>query len=297
MRIAFTASPADRRLLPEGRLAGPMPWVIAIMMFLTVLAAAGGIALGQAGRSFTAGLANRISVQVIEPNPDLREAQARAIVAALTRTSGVSRVRRMPAEQIDQLLAPWLGAGLASLDLPVPALIDADMTSRAHATLPVLAAHLHAIAPTARIDDHAAWLAPLGRLVRTLVWLAVALVVLMAIATAAVVALAARGALDTHRATIDVLHLMGGTDTQIARLFQRRLALDALFGGLTGWAAATLMLVLIGWRLERVGSGLIGAVVLPVAAWSGLLLLPIGGALIAASAARFTVTRALRRLP
>ncbi|TVV69603.1 cell division protein, partial [Sphingomonas solaris] len=30
--------PAERRLLPESRLSGPMPWVIAIMMFLTVLA-------------------------------------------------------------------------------------------------------------------------------------------------------------------------------------------------------------------------------------------------------------------
>ena len=42
---------ADRRLLPEGRLAGPMPWVIAIMMFLTVLAAAAGLGLRNAARS------------------------------------------------------------------------------------------------------------------------------------------------------------------------------------------------------------------------------------------------------
>ncbi|MBA3895611.1 MAG: cell division protein, partial [Sphingomonadaceae bacterium] len=44
----FAPSAADRRLLPEGRLAGPMPWVIAIMTFLTLLAAAGGLALGGA---------------------------------------------------------------------------------------------------------------------------------------------------------------------------------------------------------------------------------------------------------
>ena len=40
---------ADRRLLPEGRLAGPMPWVIAIMMFLTVLAATSGDTGGAVG--------------------------------------------------------------------------------------------------------------------------------------------------------------------------------------------------------------------------------------------------------
>ena len=32
-------------LLPQARLGGPMPWVIAIMVALTVLAAGGGLAL------------------------------------------------------------------------------------------------------------------------------------------------------------------------------------------------------------------------------------------------------------
>ena len=42
----WLTSAAGRRLLPEGWLSGPMPWVIAIMMFLMVLAAAAGLALG-----------------------------------------------------------------------------------------------------------------------------------------------------------------------------------------------------------------------------------------------------------
>ena len=40
---------AARGLLPEGRVAGPMPWVIAIMMFLTLLAAAAGLGLAALG--------------------------------------------------------------------------------------------------------------------------------------------------------------------------------------------------------------------------------------------------------
>ena len=35
----------DRKLLPDARLSGPAPWVIAIMMFLMILAAAGGKAI------------------------------------------------------------------------------------------------------------------------------------------------------------------------------------------------------------------------------------------------------------
>ena len=53
--------------------------------------------------------------------------------------------------------------------------------------------------------------------------------------------LAARGALDTNRSTIDVMHGIGATDDQIARLFQRRLALGQL-----GFAAYLIPLALIG---------------------------------------------------
>ena len=71
---------------------------------------------------------------------------------------------------------------------------------------------------------------------------------LIALATAAAVVLAARGALDTHRATIEVMHGIGATDLQVARLFQRKIALDALFGGLAGGVAAALVLLLLARR-------------------------------------------------
>ena len=52
-----------------------------------------------------------------------------------------------------------------------------------------------------------------------------------AVATGAVVLLAARAGLETHRETISVMHMLGSTDVQVARLFQRRIALDAAIGG------------------------------------------------------------------
>jgi cell division transport system permease protein len=118
----------------------------------------------------------------------------------------------------------------------------------------------------------------------------------MATASAAAVMLASRAALDTHRAAIDVMHLLGATDIQIARLFQRRLALDALFGGLVGLATATIVILLIGRRVGSIGSELLGSLSLPPLAWLLLLALPLFGAGIAMLAARYTVLAALRRI-
>lgn len=286
---------ADRRLLPEGRAAGPMVWVIAIMMFLMALAAAGGLALAHSATALTARLADRVTIQIVEANADRREAQARAVLAELSRLEGIAAVRRVPAGELRGLLEPWLGAsGLE--ELPLPVLIDADLQPDAHAHLAAIKQAIGAVAPAARVDDHGQWLAPLSGLVGSLKWLALAVVLMMAAATAFTVVLAARAALNTHRPTIDVMHLLGATDLQIARLFQRRIALDALFGGFVGLSGATLVILLLGERIAQVGSELVGTVTLPAPAWWALLALPLAGALLATVAARLTVLNALRRI-
>ncbi len=287
---------ADRRLLPEGRLAGPMPWVIAIMMFLTVLAAAAGMGLGSAAASLNAAVGNRVTVQIIEPNPDLREADAARAAGLLQRLPGVKKVRRLSTAEINRLLEPWLGAGSAGADLPIPVMIDADLGPGGGDRLDEVRNALARAVPSARLDRNGDWLGPLGRLISDLEWLAVALVLMMIAATSATVVLAARAALDTHRGTIEVLHLMGATDVQVARLFQRRIALDALFGGGLGLAAASLVLVLIGTRVAALGSDLIGSARFPVGAWLLLVALPVLGVLLAMLVARTTILRALGRM-
>jgi len=287
---------AERGLLPEGRLSGPMPWVIAIMMFLTVLAAAAGLGLAGAASRLDDQIGGRVTIQVVEANPARREAQARAAAAAIEHMPGVVSVRAVPESEIEALLEPWLGAGGLETDLPVPALVDVDLTPEGHATLDEMRQAVSAAAPGARIDDNGQWLAPLASLIGALKWLAAGLVLLMVGATAATVVLAARAALDTHRGTIEVLHLMGATDVQVARLFQRRIALDALFGGLIGFILAAFVLMGLGQRVSALGSELLGSASVPAPAWGILVALPLFGVLLAMLVARLTILRALGRM-
>jgi cell division transport system permease protein len=273
-----------------------MPWVLAIMMFLTVLAAAAGLGLGNAARSLDADVGTRVTIQIVEANPDRREAQARAVMAALGTMSGVLAADRVGDEEMSRLLEPWLGEGGLEADLPVPALIDADLTPEAYGNLDRIRAAVARVAPAARVDDNAQWLSPLAKLITALRWLAAGLVLLMVGATAATVVLAARASLDTHRGTIEVLHFMGSTDVQVARLFQRRIALDALFGGAVGLIAAAAVLLLIGNRVGALGSELLGSAGLPLTTWLVLAALPVGGVFLAMLVARITILRALGRL-
>ena len=290
------AAAARHRLLPGGRLAGPMPWIIAIMMFVTVLAAAAGLGLGAAVQSMRADLAGRASVQVVEADAQARAALAARTLQALRAAPDVRAADPVDPVVLADQLRPWLGEEAMNGDLPVPALIDVLLTpGEAGPKIDRLRRLLADLSPKLRIEPHAAFLTPLAGLLSALGWLALGAVLLMMLATAAVVVLAARGAHDSHRGTIDVLHLMGSTDVQIARLFQRRIGLDALMGGALGFVFALLVILLIGLRLAATGSDLLAAIALPMRDWLILVALPIAGVLLATLTARWTVLRALGR--
>ena len=76
------------RLVPQARLAGPMPWVIAIMIALTVIAASAGLALRNLSDNAQAEIAGGLTVQIVEGAPAERERQAESGRAARTRGSG-----------------------------------------------------------------------------------------------------------------------------------------------------------------------------------------------------------------
>ena len=286
-------------LLQQARLAGPMPWVIAIMIALTVMAAAAGLALSNLADNARAEISGGLTVQVVEAAPAERERQAEVAVALLTNRDDIADVRRVPDEELAGLIEPWLGedAGMEEEAIPIPALIDVrfrgPVTER---RLAELREALTASVPSARVDAQAGWLAPVFQAIASLQWLAVGLVVLLAATSAAAVWLAARSALGSNRETIEIVHLLGGTDGQIARLFQRSIAIDALIGGVVGLLLGIGAIFLLGQRFAALGSGMIAGGGLGMGDWIALGAIPLAGVAIAMLTARLTVLATLRKM-
>jgi len=278
----------------QGRRA--MVWIMAIMIFLTTLSAALGLSTQGAGRALDRQLAARLTVQVIEGDAARRDAVTAALLGRLRRSAEVARANEVDRARLAELLEPWLGEAGLDADLPMPAMIDVDLRSGDDATV----ARVEALARTAgdgiRVDRHATWLAPVRAFVAALGWTALGLVLVMASATAAVVLLVARAGLDTHRGTLDILHMLGSTDLQIARLFQRRIGQDTLTGGLIGALAGGLLVALLGQRMATLDSQLADGVSLRPLDWLVIALLPIAFTLLAMFAARIAVLRRLARV-
>ena len=297
MLLDFALPEHDRKLIPEGRLSGPMPWVIAIMLFLTLLVAAAGLTLAEAARQGGQDLARHVTVQIIEADPAQRAAQRAAVTRALRKLDSIAEVKPVPDADVRALLEPWLGTGVIDADVPVPALVDVRFGSVPTAeTLTRLQSTLRSVAPNIRVDSHSSWMAPFFELMRALLWLAAAMFLLLLVATSAVVILAVRSTLNTHRETIEIMHMMGGTDIQAARLFQRRVALDALLGGIVGFIVAAVVIITVGGRFAAVEPGLLSGAHFPYYGWAVLALIPLAVMALAMLMARMTVISALKRI-
>jgi cell division transport system permease protein len=281
------AASNERRWLDDARAMRAMRWIMAIMLFLTVLAAALGLSTWRAARSLDAELSGRLTVQLVDGD----RAAADRLIGRLRRVPAVTGVDEVDRARLAELLEPWLGEAGLDADLPMPLMIDIDLADTT-AIAPVERL-VRQVAPDALIDRHARWLAPVRGFIGTLAALAGSLVLLVAGATTFVVLLAARAGLDTHADTIDVLHMLGSTDTQVARLFQRRIAVDTLSGGAVGTVAALALVAFLGMRLRALEAEIVGGIGLSAGDWVVLALLPLIFTLMATLAARIAVMGAL----
>lgn len=281
---------AERRLLPGGTHRGPTPYVIAIMTFAMMIVAAAGLALANAAGIVASAVEHRYVLQL----PDGSGPRLDVAVKAARSVRGVTGVEAVPEAEMRRTLEKWVGPGGLGQDLPVPAIIHLDLASNADPSK--VGGMLARALPGSRFIAEEATVAPLLGSLRALRWLAVALVLLMAAATSAAVVLAARGALDTHRPTIEIMHGIGATDDQVALLFQRKIALDAMVGALVGGAIAAIALLVIGGGGLTMAKELAGGPPLNGGDFVVLALMPIAAVVLATLVARFAVLSALHKV-
>jgi len=283
----LTSAP-EARLLPAEKLHGPTVAVMAIMTFAMVVVASAGLALANAAGLVAGGVENRYVIQL----PSGAAGDLPRAVAAARSTPGVRDVTPVPESELRETLERWLGEAASSRDLPVPALVTLELAPGTDSA--ALEAKVRAQVPGARVLAEASELEPLLSSIRSLQWLALSLVALMAAATAAAIVLAARGALDTHRSTIEIMHGIGATDGQLVRLFERKIAVDAIAGALGGAAAAAAVLLLAGGGAAAIAGELTTTGLLAPLDLFFLAMVPVSAVILAVLVARLTLLRALR---
>jgi cell division transport system permease protein len=283
----MTALPSD--LLSRTGRRNALPWLIATVAFLMALALAAALSLGRSADVVASAAAGRITISLAEADPARREAAAARTLAILAKGELTLRPHRVADAEVRRLVAPYLEKDGGDITLPV--LIDADL--RPGTGIGAVRDALQPIA-SAQVDAEGEALSPLLALISALRRLALGILLLSAAAAMLVTVLVARAALAAHAGTIDTLHGLGATDVQLARLLERRTALDALAGASIGLLPAIGVIILVGAQLGAL-NGSETAQRLPPADWGLITILPLFLALAALLATRLTILMQLRR--
>jgi cell division transport system permease protein len=272
-----------------------LPWVVAFMVYLASLGGVGLMLVGDVLRGADQSLAARVTVQL---TAETSNARLQTVLALLRQNSGVVSAEPLSPAEIARLLEPWLGSPLSLDELPAPRLIDLRLDPNAIIDVAAMRRQLASVVPDARIDDHHAWLGglhaaarPIRAVLAMLIAAAVALIVVTAVA-------AARTALTARQPAIELFHLLGADDGDLAWPFALRALRLGLLGGAIGAGAALLTALLL-----RPAGGLVQlpapTAATGVADWR-LWAIAIGAALVAGlvalAAAQLTVLRRFGRL-
>jgi cell division transport system permease protein len=293
---------ASGQILPRDTGAAPLDIVIAIMSFLAALALGASLIADRAAESWRAGLAGRITVQILPPakgapDPALTTETA-AAVSVLEATPGILHVLPVSDQEARQLVEPWLGTGALISDLPLPRLIDATIASGTQLDIAALAQKLKTAAPDSMLDDHSRWISRLKGLADAVIWSAYGILALIAIATASAVAFATRAGLDAHHDIVALLHQMGAQSGFIARAFEWHYFRAALLAAAIGAALAG-GIFLAASGLEFAGiepAPFLPPLALHTGELAWLVAVPAGAGFIAWATARLSVLAALRRI-
>jgi cell division transport system permease protein len=271
-----------------------------VMCYLACLALAGLIVINRAVENWDKGLSREITVQVQQLTESDIAVELTKATGILKTTKGVLKVEVLDRSVGLKLLEPWLGkSGLE--DLPIPRLIRVTIDEAAPPDYKALQADLEANVSGVALDTHGRWRDELSRAGAKMSVLAIAILVLIALASMTLSAFGARAALESNRDTVEVLRLVGAENRFIAGQINRRFLRLGVIAGALGCVMALVSLLALGWSTGFSNGGLPDGSLAIVFAPSGLgwlilrwlLLVPIMSTIFVAAAARLTLMRLL----
>ena len=276
--------------------------MISIAVFLFGVTLAGVLSINSMLAAWNESILGSLTVQIMPIN-DVNQEQAAAetlaqqekAVELLKSKPEVEKVTPLNNPQLQKLIQPWLGDGVAVSDLPIPRLIDVTLKPGAEVDFLRWSEELAETAPQASLDNHKLWLNKLIKFADGLKVLALAVLTLVVLITSGAIFYSTQTSLGLHKYIIEILHLLGAKDTYVAQQYAKRTAWLGFLGGLYGLVLAIPTIFVIANLARQIEGGIISDARLNSADWTAILSLPLFSMLIAMSTAYYTVKKTLEK--
>jgi len=289
-------------IVQKGSIAGrSLTAVVAIMTFLAALTTGAVMMVVSAASDWQSDVGREATIQIRPVAGRDIEADVRKATDIARAAAGIADVRVFSKEESARLVEPWLGAGLALEDLPIPRMIVVKLLSGATPDFAALRKTLATQVPSASLDDHRRWIDRMRTMAGTAVAGGIAVLALVLAVTVLSVTFATRGAMATNRPIVEVLHYVGATDGFVSSQFQRHFLALGFKGGAIGGGAAIILFGFVeaasAWLAGTPGgdeaAALFGNFSVGVSGYVAILTQIVLMAVVTALASRHTVNRTL----
>ncbi|MDX2265482.1 MAG: ABC transporter permease [Hyphomicrobiales bacterium] len=243
-------------VLPGSVTGRSLTLVVAIMCFLVCLVAGVVYMVRQSADAWVRDIDSEVTVQV-QPVGDAA-AMDRAVAevtAYLREQTGVTRVTPMPRDELNALVKPWLGQVANLSALPMPQLIAIEVDRDNPPDFALLGQALSAKFAEASLDDHRRWRRQIRAMTNSLAVGGLVVIILMTLATGAIIVAAARSAMASNREIIEVLHFVGAEEKFIVRQFEWHFLKLGVKAGVVGASCAALIFFVAPHIADFLGGG------------------------------------------
>ena len=248
-------------VVPPGSVTGrSLTLVIAIMCFLACLTAGAVWMIKESADAWLKDIASEVTVQVEPKDKVDTDKSVLDVVAFMETQPGIRAAKPLSLEASASLLEPWLGSSDALKALPVPRLIAIEIDRANPPDLVAVNAALAKQFKGVTLDDHRRWQQQIRAVTGSFALGGIAIFLLVAAATTAVIVSATKSAMASNRDIVEVLHFVGATDKFIAREFEKHFLRLGVKAGIVG--AVLAMLVFLGMPAIMIllGGGAVSAV-------------------------------------
>lgn len=278
--------------------------VLAMTVYIATIAVASGVALSQTAGIIERNISSTLTVEIPARKPvENNNAEVRArVLKQLRGMAGVTSAEIVPDGEIAETLRTWVDDRKVLETLPLPTLIDVTIAAGVVADAAALRQSLSVIASDVRVDAHADWMVRLLLILRTLGAISLVIIAIATILLGITVSLSCRAAIAVQRDTVDLLHVMGSSDRDIALLFRQHILRLAWPAALAGFIASLATVGIVAFFIADFlgqSSAILELQFSSNHVWLGVTMLavPLIAVVGAVGASRILVIRALGKMP
>ena len=280
-----------------------LPWIVGFMTFMATLMFTGGMIVGNISHIWQNDLTGKITI-VINANADVlapdekqaRKQQNQLLIAELKLLPEIIDARIIEQDELQKLLVPWFGEAARSDGLPLPTLIDVNMSKINPENLETVRGLLRRLNGEAVLDDHNLWRQKLVRIAIAFQFVAYLSIMVVIFTAIVMIIFAVHSAMSSHAEIIDMIHLFGAEDSYMVKQFLNYIVTITWRGVLVGFIMALIIIITIRLIAGQAIGQLLPSYILNIWQWPVLLILPIIFVILAMLTTRITVVAKLSKL-